>query len=446
MHPLKDSKILVVEDDTEMCESIRALLTVHGFDVQTRTTLPDAQNALKDVRYDLVLLDLKLKDQCGFNLMDALVDGDTRVIVITGQHSEAYAITAIKKGVTDYLKKPFEPDALIESVNAVLNRQRHRRELELLQYAINTSSVAIGVGDSGGIIIYTNTAYRRLMHAEDGINGQPSPPSPHGNGYTDVDPEIRKALESGIPWNGIVELVDARGNAFEVCKRIDPIPERIAGDTYGVALMCDMTTQLEKERVVAKSRERYRKVIDSQQEFVYRLNADLILTFVNQAYASYRGARPQSMIGMPITAFVPESIQPRVVYALDAIQSDSEPVEIELSVTDTSGKTRWQQWRFEGIRDANGDLTELQAVGRDISNRKRTEIRLQEESQRLKQALARVKRLSGMLPICARCKKIRDDMGYWNNIEDYIENNSDAEFSHGICPECARQLYPELYE
>ena len=64
----------------------------------------------------------------------------------------------------------------------------------------------------------------------------------------------------------------------------------------------------------------------------------------------------------------------------------------------------------------------------------------------LQEALAKVKTLRGLLPICASCKKIRDDRGYWNRIETYIGKYSDVEFSHGICPECARKLYPDLFE
>ena len=63
----------------------------------------------------------------------------------------------------------------------------------------------------------------------------------------------------------------------------------------------------------------------------------------------------------------------------------------------------------------------------------------------LQSALEKVQMLSGMLPICASCKQIRDDRGYWNKIEVYIEKHSEAEFSHGICPECARKLYPEYF-
>jgi len=62
----------------------------------------------------------------------------------------------------------------------------------------------------------------------------------------------------------------------------------------------------------------------------------------------------------------------------------------------------------------------------------------------LQEALQRVKTLGGLLPICASCKKIRDDQGYWNQIEAYIEQHSEAEFTHGICPQCARKLYPDF--
>ena len=59
-------------------------------------------------------------------------------------------------------------------------------------------------------------------------------------------------------------------------------------------------------------------------------------------------------------------------------------------------------------------------------------------------AAKRLKLLSGLLPICANCKKIRDERGDWNQVETYIQQHSDTEFSHSICPECARELYPEL--
>jgi len=70
--------------------------------------------------------------------------------------------------------------------------------------------------------------------------------------------------------------------------------------------------------------------------------------------------------------------------------------------------------------------------------------KLSETIETLRDALNRVKLLSGLLPICASCKKIRDDKGYWSQIESYIREHSEAEFSHGICPECAKKLYTDL--
>jgi hypothetical protein len=75
--------------------------------------------------------------------------------------------------------------------------------------------------------------------------------------------------------------------------------------------------------------------------------------------------------------------------------------------------------------------------------RKRAEEERERLIQELQEALASIKTLRGLLPICATCKKIRDDKGYWNRLEEYISARSEAEFTHGICAECARKLHPD---
>jgi uncharacterized protein YacL len=77
-------------------------------------------------------------------------------------------------------------------------------------------------------------------------------------------------------------------------------------------------------------------------------------------------------------------------------------------------------------------------------SRRREELDLM--NQELEKALSEVKELSGLLPICSSCKKIRDDSGYWNQIEEYIKDHSKADFTHGLCPHCAEKLYPEHYK
>jgi uncharacterized paraquat-inducible protein A len=82
----------------------------------------------------------------------------------------------------------------------------------------------------------------------------------------------------------------------------------------------------------------------------------------------------------------------------------------------------------------------------DITIQKQAEEDRERLILELREALSKIKTLSGMLPICASCKKIRDDKGYWNQIESYIKRHSEAEFSHSICPECAKKMYPDLYK
>ena len=91
-----------------------------------------------------------------------------------------------------------------------------------------------------------------------------------------------------------------------------------------------------------------------------------------------------------------------------------------------------------------GGETVLYSIIYDISERKEYEREREQLIARLEQALAEIKTLRGILPICVTCKKIRDDKGYWNQIESYISHHSEAEFSHGICPDCAQTLYPNL--
>jgi len=81
----------------------------------------------------------------------------------------------------------------------------------------------------------------------------------------------------------------------------------------------------------------------------------------------------------------------------------------------------------------------------EIAERKQVEHERETLILDLQGALENIRTLKGMLPICSNCKRIRDDDGYWNRIEKYITEHTEAEFTHGICPDCARKLYPETF-
>lgn len=113
-----------------------------------------------------------------------------------------------------------------------------------------------------------------------------------------------------------------------------------------------------------------------------------------------------------------------VLISLTAKRVNSSTIELVLLKEKFAGRTA-------ELDDANRKLIQ------EIEKQKQTESELQE-------TLKKVRTLTGLLPICSCCKKIRDDKGYWNQLEAFITKHSQAEFSHGICPECAKKFYPDL--
>jgi PAS domain S-box-containing protein len=116
-------------------------------------------------------------------------------------------------------------------------------------------------------------------------------------------------------------------------------------------------------------------------------------------------------------------------YETVRVKKDGMPIDVSLTISP--------------IKDPSGKVTGVSAIERDITEQKRVEAERKRLIEELSQALTKVKTLSGLLPICASCKKIRDDQGYWQQVETFIKARSDADFSHGICPDCMEKLYPE---
>ena len=111
------------------------------------------------------------------------------------------------------------------------------------------------------------------------------------------------------------------------------------------------------------------------------------------------------------------------------VRKDGTPIEVSLTISP--------------VKDAEGRIVGASTVALDISKRKQEEAARLRMIHELQEALTRVKTLSGLLPICAGCKKIRDDKGYWQQVETYIKEHSDADFTHGLCPDCFERLYPQ---
>ena len=135
-----------------------------------------------------------------------------------------------------------------------------------------------------------------------------------------------------------------------------------------------------------------------------------------------------------------------------AIETDSlQTIDYQLKSDDMASNPKdgpatpqWYHGRVFPIKIPDETVGHVIWLAINITRQKEAELERDRLTRDLKEAMSEIKTLKGILPICANCKSIRDDTGYWNQIESYIRENSDARFTHGICPDCAEKLYPGL--
>jgi DNA-binding response OmpR family regulator len=178
---------------------------------------------------------------------------------------------------------------------------------------------------------------------------------------------------------------------------------------------------------------------------VLRKSGHEVLETVNGAAAWDALRQPGAPALAILDWMMPEMDGQEVVRRVRALQTDRPPYIIMLTTKDEkadiiagleAGANDYLAKPFDP-----GELRARVEVGRRMVEMQDA---LASKVEALRQTLEQIKTLRGILPICANCKKIRDDQGYWNQVEVYVRDHTEAEFSHGLCPECMRKLYPDF--
>ncbi|HEX7862582.1 MAG TPA: response regulator [Verrucomicrobiae bacterium] len=129
----------------------------------------------------------------------------------------------------------------------------------------------------------------------------------------------------------------------------------------------------------------------------------------------------------------------------DKLERDGAVTCVETRFRGNAGKVVWVEIHAKALRDPGSRDIYYEGSVEDITQRKCAEFEREQLIQELRDALVKVRSLTGLLPICSSCKKIRDSGGQWNMLESYIETHSLAHFTHSFCPDCAQRLYPEIF-
>ena len=198
--------------------------------------------------------------------------------------------------------------------------------------------------------------------------------------------------------------------------------------------------QLAATRDLAREEEKFHTVADYTYDWEYWVDNEGRMRYVTPSCERITGYPPEEFVDyrrLHKQLIHPDDLSAFLEHTgkhLDRHQAEA----VDFRIVTRGGAVRWIGHICQPVFDENGRF-----IGRRASNRDITEAK--ELERELREALSKVKLLSGFIPICASCKKIRDDSGYWQQIEAYIRDHSEAEFSHGICPDCVKKLYPELH-
>ena len=212
------------------------------------------------------------------------------------------------------------------------------------------------------------------------------------------------------------------------------------------ALQLEITERMLAERDLRQSNLTLENVLDSSSPLCIT-NVDFEIVQANKAYMEI-WPKTSTKEGKGIKCY--ESRPGALCHSDDCplhqVINGRNEVTVESAKYKTKEGTNTFLISARPFKDAEDNLIGVVESFQNISARIKAENVKAELIDELQEALDRVNLLGGLLPICASCKKIRDDKGYWNQIEIYIRDHSEAEFSHGICPDCAKKLYPEFYD
>ena len=217
-----------------------------------------------------------------------------------------------------------------------------------------------------------------------------------------------------------------------------------------------MEEKQQAEAALKESEERLESIIKSVPDIIFRLDAQGCITFISDAVIPY-GYLPRDLLSRKMLDLVHPDDRERTARRITErrmVKRESDDLEIRFIVGGNDPIVFESEPIFlisaQGLysteRPNARTFIGTQGIARDITERKRAEKEREKLVNELQNALAQVKTLSGLIPICASCKNIRDDKGYWNQIENYLRDHSEAQFSHSICPECARKLYGDFLE
>ena len=496
--------ILVVDDDPDLRVVMHDALVHAGYGVETVSRGAEAVARARQESFGAVILDMGLPDLDGQSVLQALLEHEPNlpIIVLTGQVAEDQRIRSLTKGAFAYVTKPYK----LDEIKAMLRRAVGVKELAVkaqrvesalseseqrFRSVVESATDAIILADGNGRILSWNKSAQTLFaYGDDELLGQP---------LTVLMPEryrafheqgVKRLRETGTAnvMGRLLELHGLRKDGNEFPLELTLGSWKVNGEVFYSGILRDISQRKRAEqrlwaqyaatRILSEAATLKDATSDLLRTICETLDWDVGLLWSVDAEANQlRHVESWGKLGSLVMAFTEserEIVFTEGVGLPGRVWGSKAPTWIP-DVMEDPNFPRAPQAARAGLRSAFGFpillgsevkgvleffsrrvqppdedlLAMLTSIGSQIGQftaRKQMEADRERLIGELREALANIKTLRGLLPICATCKKIRDEMGYWNRIEDYILARSEALFTHGICPDCARQQHPDWDE
>jgi len=397
---------------------------------------PDVDEAdLKGCR--VIVLDFE--DDNPISLENILAAKDEQAVVIGCFSADSFPVLAENYPLFDQIWiKPFVEDKVRSSFTGILNRMKEKEDSVLtrkyLDTLIDSLPDLIWFKDAKGAHFKVNNSFCRAVNKTKAqIQGR-------GHYYIwDLEPDeyaqgeyVCLESEEVVLNKKETCLFDETvkcGNELRKFKTYKSPIFDTDGRVIGTVGFAHDVTDLQNLLIELNI------LIESLPFAVMITDKDRTITSVNQRFIDNFMLDRAEVVGKPVDSLLDEETRTFTRSKRWIVEREKESIRL-------LSEDRVLKIHEEKLLDVFGILAGYIQLFMDIT----LEHRLREEKTKLEEALAEIKKLSGMLPICASCKKIRDDKGYWTQIESYISQHSDTQFSHGICPDCAKKLYGDLYQ
>jgi PAS domain S-box-containing protein len=458
--------VLLIEDNPAHAELVsRALADAQaGYNLVVVPSLHRARAYLDSSSPDLILADLALPDGQGLDILNTDQGKlDLPVVVLTAQGDEQVAVEAMKAGTLDYIVKSASAFAAIPIiVERALREWGHiverRRAEEALLFSeqryrqlVEDSFDGIFTQKGTTITFANKQLYEMLGYGPGELEGLDHWLLYHPDYQELTRSRARERLRGEAPPSRYeVKLQRKDGTSFD--GEVGARTFMVDGEPGIQVWVRDISDRKRAEEELRKSEERHRFLSENMADIIWTLDHDFQTTYVSPSIKKALGFTPEERKRQTLAEMVtPDSIQKIMAVFQAELRRDDEAqadpdryVSVEVEYYHRDGHTVWMENSVKALRDEDGRIVGMYGSSRDITERKAAEAERDRLIGELEEALVKVKTLRGLIPICANCKKIRDDSGFWQQVEVYMRDHSEAQFSHGLCPECLAKLYPDF--